>query len=296
MTMHEGELTLSFELIHTLLESQCPQYAALPLTKNDLGGTMNHIFRLGDDKMLRLPRMPGDKTLEKEVRWINYLQPHFDVRFPQPLFVGSPTEEYPAVWAVFGWVEGTPCGQLTETEEISLARELAAFVNKLHALPVPEDAPKAGRRPLKELDASTLAAMEECRPFYHTPAEEERLRRIWERAQPLPLWDGQRHFIHADLLKINILQENGKLQAILDFGSVGAGDPAFDLIPAWTIFGPAGRREFRSLLRYEDTLWQRARAYALHQALLIIPYYAESYPAFTAMALDTLQQILLDTE
>ncbi len=296
MNMHEGELTLSPEMIHALLETQCPQYAALPLSEKDLGGTMNHIFRLGDDKILRLPRMPGDKTLEKEVRWIRFLQPHFDVQFPIPLHVGTPTEDYPAVWAVFGWVPGTPCGTLGEEEEISLARELAAFVKKLHAMPVPEEAPKAGRRPLIELDASTLEAFEECRPFYKTPADEERFRKIWADAQNLPLWDGERRFIHADLLKTNILLENGKLQAILDFGSVGAGDPAMDLIPAWTIFTSAGRKEYRALLPYEDAIWQRARAYALHQALLIIPYYAVSYPEFTAMALDTLQQILLDTE
>ncbi|MBR4888942.1 MAG: phosphotransferase [Clostridia bacterium] len=295
MKMHEGELTLSRETIQALLAAQCPQYAALPLSEKDYGGTMNHIYRLGEDKLLRLPRMPGDKTLEKEIRWINHLQPQFEVRFPAPLFVGAPTETYPCVWAVFDWIPGTPCGEMTTDEEISLARELAAFVNTLHALPVPEEAPRAGRKPLAVLYEETKQAIEECRPFYTEPAEETAVCALWEEAMHIPVWDGQRRFIHADLLKTNILQENGRLQAILDFGSVGAGDPAMDLTPAWTVFGPAGRAEFRSLLSYDEAYWQRARAYALHQALLIIPYYVHSYPEFTAMALNTVRQILQDT-
>jgi len=295
MKMHEGELNLSRKTILELLHTQCPQYAALPLAEKDLGGTMNHIFRLGEDKILRLPRMPGDKTLEKEIRWIHYLQPNFAVRFPRPLFVGTPTEDYPAVWAVFEWIPGIPCSTMEEEEERALARELAAFVNKLHALPVPEEAPRAGRRPLATLYEETKEAIAQCRPFYRNPGDEEKVRKLWEEAMAIPLWNGDRRFIHADLLKTNILQENGTLQAVLDFGSVGAGDPAMDLTPAWTVFGPAGRKEFRSLLSYDEAYWQRAKAYALHQALLIIPYYPESYPEFVEMSLNTIGQILLDT-
>ena len=108
---------------------------------------------------------------------------------------------------------------------------------------------------------------------------------MWDRA---PVW------IHADLLRPNLLVHGGRLCAVIDFGGAGVGDPAADLIAAWAVFGPAGRGVYRRALDPDDGTWERARAYALHQALLIIPYYAETNPAFVALARRTVEQILAD--
>jgi aminoglycoside phosphotransferase (APT) family kinase protein len=91
------------------------------------------------------------------------------------------------------------------------------------------------------------------------------------------------------------LVRDGRISAVIDFGSIGLGDPAVDVIPAWTVFGEEGRKTFRPSLDVDDDTWTRARGFALHQALLIIPYYQESNPAFTAMARRTVDQLLADS-
>jgi aminoglycoside phosphotransferase (APT) family kinase protein len=81
---------------------------------------------------------------------------------------------------------------------------------------------------------------------------------------------------------------------VIDFGGVGAGDPAADVVAAWAVFGAAGRATYRDALAVGDGTWERARGYALHQAALIIPYYAETNPAFVALARRTVEELLGD--
>ena len=101
-------------------------------------------------------------------------------------------------------------------------------------------------------------------------------------------------FLGYDLLRPNLLARAGRLCAVIDFGGAGAGDPAADVIPAWSVFTAPGRAAFRRALAVADGVWERARGYALHQALLIIPYYARSNPAFTALACRTVAEVLAD--
>ena len=100
--------------------------------------------------------------------------------------------------------------------------------------------------------------------------------------------------IHTDLLRPNLLVHSGQLCAVIDFGGIGVGDPAADVIAGWSVFGQAGRRTFRDALDVDDDTWNRARGFALHQAAMIIPYYTETNPPFVAMAKRTVQEVLAD--
>ncbi len=91
-----------------------------------------------------------------------------------------------------------------------------------------------------------------------------------------------------------MLVQRGRLGAVLDFGGVGIGDPAMDVIPAWSVFNPVGREIFRAALNVDDPTWRRARGYALHQALLIIPYYRETNPEFVRLAKRTVDNVLAE--
>jgi aminoglycoside phosphotransferase (APT) family kinase protein len=116
----------------------------------------------------------------------------------------------------------------------------------------------------------------------------------WECALQAPAWEGTAVWIHADLLRPNLLVDGGRLCAVIDFGAAGADDPAADVIAAWSVFGPAGREAFRTALGVDDGTWNRARGFALHQAALIIPYYPETNPGFVALAKRTMEQVLAD--
>jgi hypothetical protein len=80
------------------------------------------------------------------------------------------------------------------------------------------------------------------------------------------------------------------------FGGVGVGDPAADVIAAWSVFGRAGRGVFRTALEVDDGTWERARGFALHQAALVVPYYVETNPGFVASARRTIVEVLADLD
>jgi aminoglycoside phosphotransferase (APT) family kinase protein len=101
-------------------------------------------------------------------------------------------------------------------------------------------------------------------------------------------------WIHSDLLRPNLLVDGGRLRAVIDFGSVGVGDPATDVIPAWAVFGRTGRQAFRAALDVDDATWTRARGIALHQAAALIPYYSVSNPAFAELGRRTVAEVIAD--
>ena len=103
-------------------------------------------------------------------------------------------------------------------------------------------------------------------------------------------------WIHSDLLRPNVFVHGGRLCAVLDFGGVGVGDPAADVIAAWSVFGHTGRRVFRDALDVDDGTWNRACGFALHQAAMIIPYYAETNPEFVTLAKRTVEEVLADRQ
>jgi aminoglycoside phosphotransferase (APT) family kinase protein len=146
--------------------------------------------------------------------------------------------------------------------------------------------------PLRELDAVTRAAIESARDVIDADAATA----AWERALEAPAWEGTPVWLHGDLLRPNLLVDGGRLCAVIDFGSTGVGDPAADVVAAWSVFGRSGRAAFRRALGVADGTWNRARGYALHQAALIIPYYPETNPGFVALAKRTVEEVLADVD
>ncbi len=208
---------------------------------------------------------------------------------PEPVAAGEPTSFYPFPWAIFRWIVGEPYSDEIVDDEGRAARTLARFVTELRAIEPVEGAPRGGRRPLRALDIDTRVAIDAAGAVIDRDAATD----VWKRSLEAPAWDGERSWIHGDLLRPNLLVDDGRC-AVIDFGGVGLGDPATDVIPAWSVFGPVGRETFRSALHVDDGTWARARGVALHQAALIIPYYRETNPGFVALAKRTVEQILLE--
>jgi aminoglycoside phosphotransferase (APT) family kinase protein len=289
--MHEGELDIGAELVGRLVAAQFPRLAGLPIRAVQPTGTVNAIYRLGDDLCTRLPRVRTyADDLEDEWRWLPWLAPRLPLRIPEPVAKGRPASGYPFPWAIYRWISGQPYADELIGDERQAARDLARFVAELRRIDPPAGAPRGGRRPLRELDAVTRAAIESARDVIDADAATA----AWERALEAPAWEGTPVWIHADLLRPNLLVGGGRLSAVIDFGGAGIGDPAADVIAAWSVFGPAGREAFRGALDVDDGTWSRARGFALHQAAMIIPYYPETNPGFVTLAKRTIDEVLAD--
>ena len=74
----------------------------------------------------------------------------------------------------------------------------------------------------------------------------------WERALAAPAWDGPPVWHHGDLDARNWLVRGGRIRGVIDWGAMGAGDPACDLMVAWKLHSPAARDAFRDALPADD--------------------------------------------
>lgn len=288
--MHDDELPVDADLVRALLADQLPDLADQPLRRVASIGTVNALFRLGDELVVRLPRTPRwTADIEHERTWLPRLAPHVSLEVPTPVAVGRPTEAYPFAWSVYGWLEGESWDRAPVEDERTAAHELALFVRDLRGLD-PIGGPPAGRRPLREMDAHTRAYLTAAADV----VDAEAALAVWSEAVAGTPWDGAPAWIHADLLRPNLLVRGGRLAAVIDWGACGVGDPATDLIPAWAVFGPEGRAEYRAALDVDDATWLRARGIALMQAAALVPYYRDTNPAFAATGVRTIEQVVAD--
>lgn len=289
--MHADEVNIDASVVRRLLADQFPQWADLPIRAVQSTGTVNAIYRLGDHLCARLPRVQKwAQDLDKEWHWLRRLAPLLSLQVPEPVGKGRPASSYPFSWAIYGWIDGQPYSDDLVDDEHRAATDLAQFVAELRRID-PVGAPRGGRRPLRELDAVTRDAIEAARGIIDGDAATA----AWERALEAPVWKGSPVWIHTDLLRPNVLVHGGLLCAVIDFGGVGVGDPAADVIAAWSLFSRSGRGTFRGVLDVDDGTWNRARGFALHQAAMIIPYYGETNPEFVALAKRTVEQVLADS-
>jgi aminoglycoside phosphotransferase (APT) family kinase protein len=241
--MHDGEIDINAELVHRLLLTQFPHLCDRPLKEVRSTGTVNAIYRLGDDLCVRLPRVQhwaGD--LEKELEWLPKLARRLPLAVPEPVAKGEAGSGYPFPWAIYRWIQGETFATDRVGHERQAAADLAQFVAELRRID-PSGAPRSRRKPLRQLDEVTRAVLESLRGVVDTDAATA----AWESSLQAPAWDGSPVWRHCDLLAPNLLVEGGRLKAVIDFGGAGVGDPALDVIPAWSVFGDSGRIAFRSV-------------------------------------------------
>jgi aminoglycoside phosphotransferase (APT) family kinase protein len=118
----------------------------------------------------------------------------------------------------------------------------------------------------------------------------------WEAALEEPAWHRPPVWIHGDLQSGNLLVRRGRVSAVIDFGCLGVGDPACDLIVAWNLFSSDTRDLFRAALPVDDATWARGRGWALSVGLIALPYYRRTNPVLSGIARYAIDEALADFE
>jgi aminoglycoside phosphotransferase (APT) family kinase protein len=256
-------------LAERLVAAQFPQWSDLPIRPVDLAGWDNRTFRLGDTMSVRLPTGPWYAfQVEKEQRWLPQLAPQLPLPIPEPVAQGEPGEGYPYAWSIYRWIDGRPAVPGSIGDLTTFATDLAGFLVALREADA-TDGPAAGRHnffrggPLQTYEDEARQAVVDLGDAI--PATTAL--RILDEALATE-WDGPPVWFHGDVATGNLLVRDGRLAAVIDFGSSGVGDPACDVVIAWTLLRGASREAFRSALEVDPATWARGRGWALWKSLI----------------------------
>jgi aminoglycoside phosphotransferase (APT) family kinase protein len=293
--MHADEVDTDAALVGRLLAEQFPHWADLPIEPVRPFGTDNALYRLGDDMVVRLPRRERTSgTLEKERLWLPRLAPLLPLAVPVPLAEGLPAEGYPFPWSVYGWLTGENATIERITDRSQLATDLAQFVAALQRID-PTGGPAPGEHnffrgvPLGMRDEGTRAAIASLSGRIDAGA----VTVAWDEALQAPEWERPPVWIHGDLDARNLLVEEGRLSGVIDWGGLGVGDPACDVMIAWKVLSADTRDSFRTALSVDEATWARSRGWALSQALIALSYYTlETNPVLVREAHRWLAEVL----
>ncbi|MEC5181785.1 phosphotransferase, partial [Arthrobacter sp. CG_A4] len=164
---------------------------------------------------------------------------------PVPVHAGRPTPDFPYPWSIVRWVPGTAAADVHPAGRGPAAEGLADFLLSLH-VPAETGVPVNPFRgvPLLDRDASVLEWLVDRERYPQAAA----LKAVWAQACAAKAWDRPPIMLHGDLHPGNILlTDRGSLAGVIDFGDVGAGDPAVDLAVGWLTFDAGARHRFSRL-------------------------------------------------
>jgi aminoglycoside phosphotransferase (APT) family kinase protein len=257
------------DLVRRLVAAQFPEWAGLPIRPVSEEGWDNRTFHLGSEMSVRLPSAESYAlAVEKEHRWLPVLAPQLPLPIPVPLAVGAPGEGYPHAWSIYRWLDGEPANLATIADLTAFGVELAEFLAALQRLD-PTDGPGPGLHnwyrggTLATYDGLARDALETLDGHIRTDLARE----IWQSALR-SRWDGRSVWFHGDVAASNLLVRDGRLAAVIDFGTCGVGDPSCDLAIAWTLLAGESRTAFRDVLSVDDETWTRGRGWALWRKLV----------------------------
>jgi aminoglycoside phosphotransferase (APT) family kinase protein len=287
--MHADEVDTDVALVRTLLARQFPEWAGLAAVPVPSYGTDHDVYRLGEGLVARLPRIGwAAGQADKEARWLPRLGPRLPLAVPVPLAVGRPDDGYPFPWAVHEWLSGADASSAPFDADRA-AVDLADFVLALRAVDT-DGAPAAPLSALADRDADVRRCVRELGARIDADA----VLGLWERFRGAPPHEGAGRWIHGDLLLGNLLVVDGRMSAVIDLGGLAVADPASDLKPAWTVLSGSSRELFLDRVGADDAARERARGWALSQALIALPYYWHTNPGMVRQALRTLDELAAD--
>ncbi len=276
------EVAVDEALARALLVDQHPDLADLPLRWVGTGWD-NALWRLGDTLALRFPvREAAAHLVEHEQEWLPRLAPRLPVAVPSPVRVGRPALGYPWAWSVVPWFDAVAVAHLPVPERSAWATSLADVFVALH-VPAPDDAPD---NPVRGDDIRTRLPVLRERVERQGLADADAIVERFVELAAAPTWHGPPVWIHGDPHPANLLAHDGALAAVIDWGDVTSGDPACDLATAWLTFDESGRAAFRERVqagsRWDDDVWRRAQAWALHLSV-VLQTHADEYPHLAAV-------------
>jgi aminoglycoside phosphotransferase (APT) family kinase protein len=286
----DGRAGIDASLVRRLVDAQFPRWSGLSIEPVAVEGWDNRTYRLGVDMSVRLPTAEGYvPAVAKENEWLPRLAPGLPVAVPTVLGAGVPGEGYPFPWSVRGWLPGETAGRVRTDERFAV--DVGEFLVALQGCDA-AGGPVAGEHSwyrgasLTHYDEETRR----CLAAVGGRVDAAAVGAAWDAALAAE-WRGDPVWFHGDVAAGNLLVRDGRLTAVIDFGTSGVGDPACDLVIAWTLFEGESREAFRRAVGQDDGTWARARGWVLWKALLGL---ADVDPTWDAVNHRVIREVLAE--
>lgn len=256
-------------LVQRLIKTQFPQWADLPIRPVKKSGWDNRTYHLGDDMSVRLPSAARYAAqVQKEQQWLPVLAPHLPLAVPEPLAKGVPSAGYPFHWSVMSWLSGETLADQPRQTQQHVAADLAQFLNALRKVPAAQGPLPGAHNFYRGGDLRIYdQEVRHCLQQLGSAVDHDAVLSLWNRACH-SVWTASPVWLHGDVAAGNLLVDQEKLSAVIDFGSCGIGDPACDLTIAWTVFEGDARDAFKRTIGVDSQTWTRAAGWAVWKALL----------------------------
>ncbi|MFF1692948.1 aminoglycoside phosphotransferase family protein [Streptomyces sp. NPDC058257] len=296
-TPSDGRAGIDAALVERLVAAQFPQWRGLPVRPVDVDGWDNRTYRLGDALTARLPTASGYvPAVAKENEWLPRLAPSLPFAVPPIVGQGDPGEGYPFPWSVRGWLDGETASPERIDDIRQFALSVAEFILALQRCDA-TGGPLAGEHSWYR--GASLAYYDEetrrCLTALEGRVDTGRAAAVWEAAIGAE-WHGEPVWFHGDIAPGNLLVADGKLTAVIDFGTSGVGDPACDLVIGWGMFSGESREAFRSAVGQDAGTWARARGWLLWKCLLTLTEHIDTDPQRAAFERRVIADVLADHE
>ncbi|MFC3909340.1 GNAT family N-acetyltransferase [Legionella dresdenensis] len=260
---------ITIDLARQLIAEQFPEFAHLPIEPVEKQGHDNRTYRLGREMLIRMPTAESYALkVPKEQSLLPKLAPRLTVSIPAPIKMGAASGRYPYPFSIYKWLEGVSINLLMLDNECieKLAFDLARFLKELQNItdvsgPVPGQHNWWRGDHVSVYDKGARDQISEL----STIIDGNNAIKLWERACKTK-WSKSPVWIHGDFAIGNMLLNEGKLSAIIDFGGMALGDPACDLVIAWTFLNGKARDIFFREMGLDENTWLRAKAWALWKA------------------------------
>ncbi|GGI78533.1 GNAT family N-acetyltransferase [Legionella impletisoli] len=257
------------DLARKLIAEQFPEYAHLPITSVEKQGHDNRTYRLGTEMLIRMPTAESYALkVPKEQALLPKLAPYLTISIPAPIKMGAASQGYPYPFSIYKWLDGRSINLLVLDDDCleKLASDLARFLKELQGINNVEGLAPGQHNWWRGDHVSVYdkGAREQISEL-STIIDETKAIKLWEQACKTK-WNKSPVWIHGDFAISNMLLKENELSAIIDFGGMALGDPACDLVIAWTFLNGKARDIFFQEMDLDESTWLRAKAWALWKA------------------------------
>lgn len=217
----------------------------------------------------------------KESTLLPQLAKYIDITIPALIKMGRPSHLYPYPFSIYKWLPGKSLNLVRVENQTQLAYDMAKFLKQLNSVKGLEVGESKGRSHPSIYDEDLKLQVEKIVKIDPDLIDSHKALEAWDKACATK-WDKEPVIFHGDFAVGNILIQDDKLSAVIDFGGCAIGDPACDLVIAWTYFTGEERGIFIDDMNFDYDTWLRARAWVFWKATFELCKYLDDFDCVKA--------------